>query len=215
MQQQAWVGRARGSKKELLPAALSSPGLLWPIRYSFRHHIDVDRSRLFRRAPLEPPRDVSFPIRNSDQIRIMLVWSSRSPCRVRILVCPALPTIYMTAGQALSAPYPSTACKKRGPRPKPSSQSIHLSTMSFFNLRLFASMAMADVLRFPVEDLHLHDHAPKEATAELPLPVGSSRQEPHRVVDCSEAGAPPALLSELWSNACVICSCVSLRISST
>uniref|UniRef100_M8C7L8 Uncharacterized protein n=1 Tax=Aegilops tauschii TaxID=37682 RepID=M8C7L8_AEGTA len=61
--------------------------------------------------------------------------------------------------------------------------------MSFFNERLFASMAMADILRFPGEDLH--DHAPqswpKEATAELPLPVGSSRQEPHRVLDCSEA----------------------------
>uniref|UniRef100_M8D204 Uncharacterized protein n=1 Tax=Aegilops tauschii TaxID=37682 RepID=M8D204_AEGTA len=64
--------------------------------------------------------------------------------------------------------------------------------MSFFNLRLFASMAMADILRFPGE--YLHDHAPrswpKEATRELPLPtVGSSRQEPHCVVDCSEAGS--------------------------
>uniref|UniRef100_M8BZ29 Uncharacterized protein n=1 Tax=Aegilops tauschii TaxID=37682 RepID=M8BZ29_AEGTA len=62
--------------------------------------------------------------------------------------------------------------------------------MSFFNERLFASMAMADILRFPGEDLH--DHAPrswpKEAKApELPLPVGSSRQEPHCVEDCPEA----------------------------
>ena len=61
--------------------------------------------------------------------------------------------------------------------------------MSFFNLRLFASMAMADILRFPGEDLHDQTprSCPKEATAELPLPVGSSRQEPLRVVDCSEA----------------------------
>ena len=55
--------------------------------------------------------------------------------------------------------------------------------MSFFNLRLFASMAMADILRFPGEDLHDQTprSCPKEATVELPL------LEPQCVADCSEA----------------------------
>jgi hypothetical protein len=64
--------------------------------------------------------------------------------------------------------------------------------MSFFNMRLFDSMAMADILRFPGQDLR--DKAPrsfpKEATAELLPPVGSSRQEHQRVKDCSEADSP-------------------------
>ena len=60
--------------------------------------------------------------------------------------------------------------------------------MSFFNERLFASMAMADILRFPGEDLHhlTPRSCPKEAMAALLLRVGSSREEPQGVVDCLE-----------------------------
>jgi hypothetical protein len=79
--------------------------------------------------PFEPSRDVS--IRSSDQIRIMLVLVVPFSLSSRIPVCPALPTIYMAIGQARSAPYPLTLCKKRGAQ----SQVFHDVVLQLASLR--------------------------------------------------------------------------------